>query len=75
MNDDEDGFDGEIPDELRPWFESQKEKRRAERESGLVCSILVNGKIKAVSLLEWARWLEDVSNRRIDLTEIPGDEP
>ena len=32
--------------------------------------ILENGKPKAVSLLEWAKWIEDLENKRIDYSEV-----
>ena len=62
FDDDRDGFDEWVPEELRPWFD--KDKLRFGHY------ILVNGKIKEASLLEWAQWFENIENRRIDYTEI-----
>lgn len=35
--------------------------------------ILVKGKIRKVSLMEWARWMEVGDNRRVDYTVISDD--
>jgi len=67
FDDDRDGFDEWVPEELRPWFES-----RMRRLSG-GHFILVDGKIKEVSLMEWARWFEDFENRRVDRTDISNE--
>ena len=61
---DKDGFDEWVPEELRPWFESKKSS------FGIDHFILVNGKIKKVSLMEWALWFEDFETRKIDYTDI-----
>ena len=68
MND-EDGFDGEIPEELRAWFEAQEENKRL----GLDHYILVNGKIKTVNLIEFAEWFGNFNNRLIDRTDISNE--
>jgi hypothetical protein len=64
---DEDGYDEYIPEEIRPWLES----RRNSLSMGYY--ILVNGKIKKSSLLEWGRWFENIDNRRVDYTDISNE--
>ena len=63
MND-EDGFDLPPPPELEAWLESKK------KDFDLGHYILVNGKIKKVTFLEWAKWFSDFDQRVIDRTEI-----
>jgi hypothetical protein len=58
---DEDGFDQFVPDELKAWFQSQAIGKHY---------ILVEGKIKSVSLFEWAEWFENFENRKIDRTDL-----
>jgi hypothetical protein len=72
---DADGFDGEIPESLRPWFESQREKQQEFEKNHPLMKyyILVNGKIKHATLMEWAKWFEDIENRLVDRTEISKD--
>jgi hypothetical protein len=65
---DEDGFDGEIPENLRPWFESQKKWQ--SKSPRIEHFILVNGKIKPATMMEWIKWFENPQNRIIDYTEI-----
>ena len=64
---DEDGFDEFIPEEIKPWLESRKESLSSDHY------ILVNGKLKKATLLEWARWFEDPKNRRVDYTDISNE--
>lgn len=62
--DDRDGFDGEVPEELQAWFDSQ------ESDRGLQHYIFVNGKIKRASMLEWVQWFSNFENRKVDRTDI-----
>ena len=50
MSDDRDGYDMEIPDEIRPWLESQRKKYK---DDGYW--VLTNGKLKPASLEEWGK--------------------
>lgn len=69
--DDSDGYEFEIPEELRPWMEHQREKERKRASFFMSHYMLVNGKIKlANSLLEWAKWFENGENRRVDRTTV-----
>lgn len=61
----DDEFEFEIPDEMRAWFEQFEKKNRHW--------ILVNGKIKEVDFLTWARWFENIDNRIVDRTDIGED--
>lgn len=61
-NEDNDFF---IP-EIQSWLEHQSEKRKM----GFEYSILVNGKIRLVSMMEWFNWFANIKNRRIDYTDI-----
>ena len=70
---DSDGYDFEIPEEIKSWIEFQKEKEKNPLKINLGHYILEDGKIKKASLLEWARWFEDINNRRVDYTEISKD--
>lgn len=60
---DEDGFDGEPPEELKAWFESRK------KESEFKFYILVNGKVKTANIFEFGQWFAETSNS-IDRTNI-----
>lgn len=63
----EDGYDEFIPDEVKAWLEHKREETRIRHY------ILVNGKIKSASLLEWAIRFEDINNRRVDYTDISNE--
>ncbi len=60
------GFDDEIPEELKSWFENLEDENEFFRGQ----FILVNGKIKKATLFEWAKWHGNPDNRRIELTMI-----
>lgn len=62
---DEDGFDGEVPEELRPWFED-----RNPFEDLISYYILVESKIKKVDQQEWSKWFSNLELRVVDSTPI-----
>ena len=66
----ENGYDFPIPDEMKPWVEAQRRKQADNFSRFLTHYILVRGKIKAVGLMECAKWFEEASNRRVDITDI-----
>lgn len=67
FQDDRDGFDEFIPEELKSWFESQQ-SNLAHRHY-----ILVNGKLKKATFLEWCNWFSVFENRIIDRTDISNE--
>ncbi len=67
------GFDFEVPDELRPWFDHLREEQEKWRAENKPYFVLVNGKIKPATLFEWCRWFEDDKLRRVDLTDISNE--
>jgi len=70
MNDD---FDWEVPEELQPWLEHQRETWKNEHHDEPLYFILKNGKIKPATAEEWREWFSDLKNRQVDKTDITNE--
>lgn len=70
MFSDSDGYDFEPPEEMLPWLEHQQEKHREAAGRGFDYYILVNGKIKQATMMEWSVWFNDLKQRQVDFTKI-----
>lgn len=66
---DEDGYDFGIPEDLIPWIEHQREVEAEALRFNKCCYILVNGKIKHATVIEWEEWW-NTNERMIDLTKF-----
>jgi hypothetical protein len=67
FDDPADGYDEFVPEEVQKWLDSQR------KEMCFNYYILSDGKLKKVSLMEWAYWFNDMDNRRIDYTDISNE--